>query len=120
MPELGDDARAPAVNVEGGELSITGRVEADGTLWLQLFGEFDLAAADAFTEVVALPEAKSRPTVIDLSGLDFLDSTGVLCLLRASSQAELRRQELRFTRGTGKVARILELTGVEQLLRYVD
>jgi anti-anti-sigma factor len=115
-----EPSELPVVQAEVGDLLLTGRVEGDGTFWLQLFGEFDMAAAEAFTEILSMPEAADRPVVIDLSGLDFLDSTGVACLLRANSRAELRRQELRFTRGPVKVARILELTGVEHLLRYLD
>ncbi len=115
-----EELAQPIVQAEAGELLMSGRMDADGIFWLQLFGELDLAAAETFTEVLASPEAEGCPLIIDLSGLDFIDSTGVACLLRANTRAELQRRDLRFMRGPEAIERTFHLTYLDRMLRFVD
>jgi anti-anti-sigma factor len=49
------------------------RRKADGTLVVELRGEFDLFAAEELKETLSGVAALRRPTVVDLSKVTFLD-----------------------------------------------
>ena len=54
---------------------------------------------------------------VDLSGLEFIDSTGLACLLRGVREAGARDVDPpRFYGATGHVRRVLELTGLDRAL----
>jgi anti-sigma B factor antagonist len=74
-------------------------------------GELDLATA-AIGEAALTDEVD----VLDLSGLEFMDSSGVKVLLRACNARDGRRLIVRGARNA--VRRILEMTGVDHLLDF--
>ena len=101
-----------------GQLVIDSRREGD-SLVLALRGELDLTSAPVFDrelEQVAL----SNPgrLVIDLSGLSFMDSTGLRALLQAREQASANQQELALRRGPRQVQRVLELTKTDEVFTF--
>lgn len=83
-----------------------------------LSGELDLA--NACTAELKLEEALSsrRPVLIDLSKLEFLDSTGIALLVTALGRPAARRIEFVPSETPG-VRRVLSLTGLEERLPYV-
>lgn len=84
-------------------------------------GELDLASGpelEAELERVAGPD--TRLLVIDLSGLDFMDSTGLSIIVRAHQRLGGQGCELGLVRGSPQVQRLLDLTGVAERLRIVD
>lgn len=66
-----------------------GRFSVDGTgdTSPRVLGEFDLAVATEATEAMAaaLSTAASATVVLDVHGLDFIDSTGIRCLVDAKA-----------------------------------
>jgi len=66
----------------------------------------------------ALALADQAPELItaDLTGTTFCDSAGVHALTRAHQGAVARGGELRLAVGDSPVARILELTGLDQII----
>jgi anti-sigma B factor antagonist len=56
--------------------------------------------------------------VIDLSGLEFIDSTGLSQLLSAHTRAESDGRELVFLQGPPPVEKILRLTGLNEILTF--
>ena len=56
--------------------------------------------------------------VVDLSGLTFMDSTGVRLLVNAGSRSRAAARRLRLQRGPVAVQRVLELSGVATLLPF--
>ena len=58
--------------------------------------------------------------VLDLSGLTFIDSTGIGLLVETRAWALEDGLELVLMRGTGQVQRALELAGVDREVRIVD
>ena len=80
--------------------------------------EIDLANAP---EVHAglLDVTKQDPELItaDLTGTVFCDSAGIHVITRVHQEAEARGGELRLAVGDSPVARILELTGLDQIIR---
>jgi anti-anti-sigma factor len=79
---------------------------------LRLSGELDLAVEEQLRDAVdALLESDARTLLVDLSGLAYMDSTGVQRLLAAQVAAD--RAGVRLEMRLGDAARrMLELCGV--------
>jgi len=83
-------------------------------------GELDLSCALTFDEEIRRAEERGpRTLVIDLSGLKFLDSTGVRLLMSAEARAKKRGHRLAIVEGTQAVQRIFRLAGVNRRLDIV-
>jgi anti-sigma B factor antagonist len=54
----------------------------------------------------------SKDIVVDLTGLEFLDSTGLGALIGAHRRAEERGGSLRLIVSDGPIARLLNITGL--------
>src|SRR3954454_658056 len=78
---------------------------------IQLFGELDLAGADFVSERLETAAASDcKELVVDLTGLDFIDSTGLGVLVRTNRQAG-SASPLRLVWGSGGVAPVGAPTG---------
>ena len=81
------------------------------------YGELEIATAPAF--MAALEEAvrgSSGPFVIDLGGVDFLDSAGIHCVVRARALLGREDRVLALVRPRANVRRVLELVGLDALV----
>ena len=90
--------------------------KGDRSARLALHGELDIGSAD--TAVRALRELLGRDldaVVIDLSGLTFMDSTGVKFLVTGRNRARAAGIELSLVRGGEAVRRVLMVSGVDAL-----
>jgi anti-sigma B factor antagonist len=58
--------------------------------------------------------------VVDMSGTEFCDSTGLHVLVRALRQSDEAGGELRLVIGGSALRRILTVTGVDGLFRIYD
>jgi anti-anti-sigma factor len=56
--------------------------------------------------------------VVDLAGLEFIDSTGLRVLLLADARARERGYELVLRAGGPTVQRVFEMTGALDVLRF--
>jgi anti-anti-sigma factor len=84
-------------------------------------GELDLAAGPALEQELAHAEQSGATLVIvDLRGLEFIDSTGLGILIKAHRQAEEAGRQFAVVRGPSQVQRLLGLTGLEERLTVVD
>ena len=101
----------------------------EGVPVLHLAGEVDLAAAPAVGDrLTALARQRGatagdearRIVVIDLAGVTFIDSTGLSMLVAAHTRFDESRDELRVAAVPHRVRRVLELTGLDGLLRTYD
>jgi anti-sigma B factor antagonist len=80
-------------------------------------GEIELATTPELT--VALDDAiraSSGPFVVDLTAVDFLDSTGISCLVRARALLGQEDRPLALICPRGIARRTLELTAIDQLV----
>src|SRR5947208_746479 len=83
----------------------------DTNVILALRGELDLTSAPVFERELRAIEATSPGRlVIDLSRLEFMDSSGLRALLLARERAQADGHELALRRGPRQVQRVLELT----------
>jgi anti-sigma B factor antagonist len=111
-----DDSRT----IEAGVLKLESAREGD-THRLTLLGEFDLAGAEAYGEEIARIESGDADRiVIDLSKLDFMDSTGLRLLLETDMRSRTNSGRVRYVRPHGEVARLLHLTRVDERLLFLD
>jgi len=89
-------------------------------LVLELAGDLDMAAAPGFE--VRLRDGLGREPhrlLIDLSGVTFVDSTGIRLLLRANERCRELGVELAVTRPSDGVWRVLERFRLETRLPFV-
>ena len=103
-----------------GPLSIDSRRDGDAVI-IVLQGELDLASAPDLERELKDAEATSPNRVtIDLSGLGFMDSTGLQALLRARERAGSSSYELTLRRGPHQVQRVFELTRTVDAFSFED
>ena len=84
---------------------------------LLVAGELSLAEAPILERHLAdaLTRASS-PVVVDLAGVEFIDSTGLSVLVRAQQQATERGVEFGVQNPRAQAHRLLSLTGLEERL----
>jgi anti-sigma B factor antagonist len=91
--------------------------EESGVRVLKLEGELDLSVASEFEqEIIRSLDRASEGVCIDLTDVSYLDSSSVRALLRASEAAEDSGKKLQVTGASGITRRVLELTGVDEVL----
>ena len=102
------------------ELRIETREERQAAV-LALFGEFDLAGIQQFeTEIGKLESGEAKVLVVDLSGLDFMDSSGLRALVMADQRAAKDGRRLAIVPGPPAVRRVFEITQLDSRLDLVE
>jgi anti-sigma B factor antagonist len=86
---------------------------------LHLTGELDMSTAPELTTVVdGLLDDGHHRLLIDLRDLDFCDSAGMASFVRGDNRSRELGGWLRLTGATGRVARVLGISGLAEVLRY--
>ena len=88
--------------------------QGSGTI-LALSGELDVASSPAL-EAELERAAGSKLIVVDLTELEFIDSTGLSVLVKAHQKSLENGSGFALVRGTGQVQRLLGLTGMADQL----
>ena len=87
---------------------------------LAVTGELDLASSPSLEgELERVCQSDAGVVIVDLRELEFLDSTGLSVLVKASRRAVEAGRRFALVRGV-QVQRLLELTGVADRLTVVD
>jgi len=92
-------------------------IEEEGDVVVaRLTGELDIAVAVATgRKIGAAVPSSARGVVVDMSGLEFMDSSGVSMLFALARQVGTHRQELRVVaQPGGPVARVLDIVEFER------
>lgn len=84
------------------------------TLIVRVSGELDMLAADEFRKEVdqSLEKNCSSNVILNLAGVQFIDSSGLGVILGRYKKITLRGGKLAFVGAPVQVKRILELSGV--------
>ena len=92
------------------------------TVVVALTGELDVSGAsllDNELDRIASDHAADH-VVLDLSGLDFMDSTGLRMMVLADERVRGEGRRLTLVRGRPDVHRVFEITRMTERLRFVD
>jgi anti-sigma B factor antagonist len=96
--------------------------EAEGRLVVVVRGELDLATAPDLEAVLLAPLKAGGQVVLDLRPLEFMDSTGVRVIVAAhvAGQEAGGGLVLVQTDPAGPVGRVLEISGLDGILEFVE
>jgi len=88
----------------------------DDVVVARLTGELDISAADRTGKRIAeAVPSSARGLVVDMSGLEFMDSSGVSMLFNLARQVGSHRQQLRVVAPPGRpVSRVLQIVEFER------
>jgi anti-anti-sigma factor len=87
---------------------------------LALRGELDLGSIPRLEEELADVESSAPPVLlIDLSSLDFMDSSGLRALVMADERARTQGRRLAIVPGPPMVRRVFEITQLDKRLDLV-
>jgi anti-sigma B factor antagonist len=87
----------------------------DGWTVVSVYGELDVASAPALRErLIELVSGGSHLLVLDLEGLDFLDSTGLGAIISALKRARTNGGDLRLVCTQSRIRRLFEITALDK------
>ena len=93
----------------------------DETVRLSLTGELDISSAPRLEDELVQVEAACPPAImLDLRGLEFMDSTGLRTIVAADARAREQGRRLTIVRGPDAVQRIFSVTKLDERLEIVD
>jgi anti-sigma B factor antagonist len=103
------------------ELKVSTRSEGDRVV-VALSGEIDLYTAPRLQSQLASALNVDRPVqlVVDMSGVDFCDSTGMNVLLAAQRMAREHGGNVALSGPRPAVRKILQVTGLESVFTVTD
>ena len=93
-----------------------------GNDWVSLYisGEIDLATVDQLEkDLKHCQESGSGNLVVDLTGADFMDSSGLRCLVMADRSYRDAGRRFALVVENGPISRLIELSGVEATIEVV-
>jgi anti-anti-sigma factor len=109
------DRRAAVLNFD-----VESRVDGDRAV-VTLRGDFDLQVAErVVAELAKVEEGEPALLVIDLSGLSFLDSSGMGVIAAAQARAVEAGRRIVLVRPPYSVRRALEVSGFDDVVTVVD
>jgi anti-anti-sigma factor len=93
--------------------------DGDSVTTLTLGGELDMATAPRLHRTISELITTGHPRiVVDLGRLAFCDSAGLNAFVQGDKHCAARGGWLRLARAQGHVARVMELSGVDEVLAY--
>ena len=97
-----------SVHVRGGERTI------------QLMGELDLATAPQLRAVIGGVVLDASEVVIDLDGVEFMDSSGLACILECQEACQRGGATFLLIPGKPQTTRLFEITGLLDKLPFTE
>jgi anti-anti-sigma factor len=101
-------------------LDMSAKEQGDTTV-LSLTGELDISSAGRVEKEISRAEER-RPgaLILDLSALEFMDSTGLRIVVSADARARERGGRFAVVRGPDAVQRIFRITRLDERLEILD
>ena len=88
---------------------------------ITLDGELDLVThRDVERELRIVEETDARSIVLDLSGVSFIDSSGIRMLLLARARTRDDGARLKYRRPPARVFELLQVCGIDRVVPFVD
>ena len=115
------DSGPIAVSAHPSDFSVQVLTVAPDASRVVVAGEIDMATGPEVREALTRQMAEGRDVVLDLTGVTFLDSSGLAILVEAINAAETTAWNLGVVSDLPlPVRRLLELTGLEAALPLVE
>jgi anti-sigma B factor antagonist len=100
-------------------LSIRVSDEGPAAVRVLLAGELDLTNREEFDQAVREVESRNpERLLIDLSDLQYVDTSGIACFVQLAQRTHWTPTELRFVRGPRPIERIFEIAGLTEILPF--
>ena len=90
-----------------------------GSIYLTVSGELDIYTAPQLQDRLAEESTKGGTLVLDMAGVDFIDSSGIRVLVLAWQESQRDGFDLRLTRGSDTVMHALTLVGLLDELPFL-
>jgi anti-sigma B factor antagonist len=88
-----------------------------GAWVITIVGELDIATSPKVRELLSeAARDEDRPLVIDLTGCEFVDSTGLATLLHGAKPAQNGESNVALVCIGGEVRKLLELTAIDRTI----
>ena len=94
--------------------------DMDGCVVVSATGEVDLATSPGLSDAMKVAVESGSRTIVDLSGVTFLDSTGLQVLVQARIRARDRRALIALVAPAGMPRRVLEVSQLDQAFAVFD
>lgn len=104
-------------------MKIESRIEDKNTLVVKVSGELDLSTAEQFKLQVeqALEHWKAKNLILDLSGVNFIDSSGLGVILGRYKTITQNNGFIAIVKPKASVKKVLELSGILRIINlYKD
>lgn len=100
-----------------GTFGVEQTTDADGVVRLKLLGELDHAASEVLVRCMDQQKATRHPVILDLSQLEFIDSSGVRVILVAVRDARRDSWPLEVEQEVSwQVQRVFDVLGLGPVL----
>jgi anti-anti-sigma factor len=111
---------SPVVTIEHGPLTLRSTRQEDEHV-VALHGELDIGGIEAVQdEMRRVERTDAGRIIVDLSGLEFMDSTGLRTMLQIEARSRTDGRRVMFLRGGPTVQRLFEITETEDRLPFLD
>jgi anti-sigma B factor antagonist len=94
--------------------------DVGGCVVVSAVGEVDLATSRGFSDAVKVAVERAPKTIVDLSGVSFVDATGLQVLVQARTRVRDRRGLIALVAPTGMPRRVLEVSRLHQEFATFD
>jgi anti-sigma B factor antagonist len=95
--------------------------DRDGGVQVALKGELDLSTIEKVEQELTRLESEGHDLIVlDLSGLTFLDSTGLRTIVTADQRARRTGRRVVVRKGPDTVHRVFTITRLDERLEMVD
>lgn len=102
-------------------MNIHSKVLGDGIAVLKLVGKLNMVSAPQLREVISSAVLAGNPRIaVDLSDVDFMDSSGLGALVNGLKSTRQAGGDLRIASPTEQVKLVLELTNLDRVLTAYD
>ncbi|MGB0889322.1 MAG: STAS domain-containing protein [Solirubrobacterales bacterium] len=106
------------INASGFTVNVA---ESDDATIVSVSGELDIATADRLTKALAgIVVEPNHRLVVDLSDVEFMDSTGLRLLIGANRKAGEAGYRFAVVTGGSPAKRVFELTKMDEHINVVD
>ena len=95
--------------------------EVGGTIHLRPSGDLDMGTAPVLGDAIqGAVDGGARHVVVDLRGLEFMDSTGITLVARFNNEAQRDGFDFALIPGKARVMRLFELTGLAEYFTFTS